>query len=168
MAKNRSRLQVDLAARHERLLGKLGERLGSGADAETARRIFDIVADLAQQIEHGFKLVVAASDDERPDAVPELTRALVPASEYTYLVQRPHPWRKQLFVKGRRLTAGQVLHAMHVNGWTTERTATEFDMPLGAVREAVDYGERFGSLIAAEDAEDAIAAKRVKRAATAG
>ncbi|HTV73317.1 MAG TPA: hypothetical protein VME66_06430 [Candidatus Acidoferrales bacterium] len=161
---SRSRLQIELAPRHQRLLHTLGERMGSGGDAETTRRVFDVVENLADRIQHGYKLIVVPAEDERPDAVPELTRALRPEAGYAYLVHRPHPWRRQLSFKGRRLTVGQFLGAMRVEGWTPEQAAGEFELPVEAALEAIDYGEKFASLIAAEEAEDARAAKSLMRA----
>lgn len=34
---------------------------------------------------------------------------------WTYLVERPHAWKRQLFIKGRRLTAAQVWLDMQAN-----------------------------------------------------
>lgn len=168
MNKDRSRrLQIDLAARHQQLLAKLGERMGTGSDAETTRRLYDVFENLADQIVRGYKVVVVPPEDEHPDALPEITRALSPASRYSYLVQRPHLWRKQLFFKGRRLTVGQFLHAMAVNDWTPRQAADEFEVPVEAAYEALDYGSRFRPLITAEDAEDARAATSVVSASTA-
>ena len=164
----RSRLQIELAPQHQRLLRTLGERMGSGGEAETTRRVFDVVENIADRIRHGYKLAVVPAEDEHPDAVPELTRALRPELNYTYLVLRPHPWRRQLSFKGRRLTVGQFLGRMRTESWTPEEAAAEFELPAEAAYEAMDYGERYASLIAAEDAEDARAAKSLTHAATAG
>ena len=158
---SRSRLQIELTPRHQRLLRTLGERMGSGGDAETTRRVLDILENIADRIQHGYKLAVVPQDDEHPDAVPELTRALRPELGYTYLVLRPHRWRRQLSFKGRRLTVGQFLGAMRREKWTPEQAAAQFDLPAEAGYEAVAYGEQYASLIAAEDAEDAHAAKHL-------
>jgi hypothetical protein len=56
---------------------------------------------------------------------------------------------------------------MRTEHWTPEQAAAEFELPLEAAYEAVDYGMRFASLIAAEDAEDARAAKSLVRAPAA-
>ena len=169
MAKaTRNRLQVDLTARHQRFLRSLGEGLGSGGDAETTRRVLDVFENIADSIRHGFKIVVVSPEDERPDAVPELTRAIRPESQYAYLVQRPHAWRKQLAFKGRRLTVGQLLGTMRIERWGVDRAAAEFDLPTDAIYEALDYGERFASLLIAEDAEDARAAKSLVHATAPG
>jgi uncharacterized protein (DUF433 family) len=164
---SRTRLQIELAPRHQRLLLALGERMDSGGDAETTRRILDIVENIVSQIQNGYKFAVVPADDEHPDAVPELTRALRPELVYTYLVHRPHRWRRQLSFKGRRLTVGQFLGRMRAEKWTAETAAAEFDLPIEAALEAVEYGERYASLIAAEDAEDARAAKQIMHAAAA-
>jgi uncharacterized protein (DUF433 family) len=87
--------------------------------------------------------------------------------DYTYLVARPHPWRKQLVFKGRRLTVGQFLSRMRVEQWTPEEAAAQFELPVEAAYEALEYGDRHRSLIAAEDTEDARAARSLTDAAAA-
>lgn len=160
MAKaNRDRLQVELTTVHRHFLQLLGERLGGAGEAETTRRVLEVVENLADNIERGFKVVVVSVDDERPDALPELSRAFRPSAQYTYLVSRPHAWRKQLFFKGRRLTVGQFLRGMQANNMSPKEAAEDFDLPVEAAFEAMDYGERFAALIAAEEAEDARAAR---------
>jgi uncharacterized protein (DUF433 family) len=161
----RTRLQLELAPQHQRMLQTLGEHMGSSGDAETARRVFEVVENITDRIRQGYKLAVVPTDDERPDAVPELTRALRPELNYTYLVLRPHAWRRQLSFKGRRLTVGQFLGRVRSEQWTLEHAATEFDISIEAAYEAHDYGERYSSLIAAEEAEDARAAESLMRAA---
>jgi uncharacterized protein (DUF433 family) len=162
----RHRLQIELSTRQQRFLHVLGERMGSGGDAETTRRVLDVVENVADRIQNGYKLAVVSAEDERPDAAPELTRALRPQSSYAFLIQRPHRWRKQLSFKGHRLTVGQFLGTMRAEGWTPERAAEEFDLPLEAALEAIDYGEKFRTLIDAETAEDAAAAKSLTRASS--
>ena len=164
---SRNRLQVELAPRHQRLLHTLGERMGSGGDAETTRRVLDVVENLANRIQQGYKLAVVPAEDEHPDAVPELTRALRPELNYAYLINRPHPWRRQLSFKGRRLTVGQFIGRMRTEKWTPEQAAAEFDLPVEAAYEAIEYGDQYSSLIEAEDAEDARAAKNLIHAAAA-
>ncbi|HEX3464994.1 MAG TPA: hypothetical protein VHS78_13185 [Candidatus Elarobacter sp.] len=83
--------------------------------------------------------------------------------QYTYLVMRPHRWRRQLSFNGRRLTVGHFLGRMRAEDWTPEEAAADFDLPVEAAYEAVQYGERHASLIASEDAEDARAARNAAR-----
>jgi uncharacterized protein (DUF433 family) len=169
MAKaSRDRLQVELTTAHRRFLQLLGERLGGAGEADATRRALEVVQNLSDNIERGFKVVIVPAEDERPDALPELSRAFRPGSQYSYLVSRPHAWRKQLVFKGRRLTVGQFLHSMRVNNMSLADAAEDFDLPLEAAREAIEYGERYAALIAAEAAEDARVGRTQLRAATAG
>jgi hypothetical protein len=140
--------------------------MGSGGEAETTRRVLDVFENVADQILDGYKLAVVSADNEHPDALPELTRALRPESSYVFLIQRPHRWRKQLSFKGRRLTVGQFLATMRIEGWTAERAAEEFDLPIEAALEAIAYGDEFRNLIDAETAEDARSAKSLTRASS--
>jgi len=110
-------------------------------------------------------VAIVSRDDDHPDAVPELTRQIRLEQAYEHLVARPHYWRKQLSSKGRRLTVGQLLAQMKANAWGIEEASREFDLPVLAVTEALDYGNRFADLIAAEAAEDARAANELRAAA---
>jgi len=59
-----------------------------------------------------------------------------------YLVRRDHPWRKQLYVKGRNLTARQLVGSLKANQWDAEQTAENYHLPLEAVTEALAYSKR--------------------------
>lgn len=73
---------------------------------------------------------------------------------YEHLEAREHPWRKQMYVKGRRLTVGQIIGQMRANGWNAQQTADAYDLPREAVAEALDYAQRFADVIAADAAEE--------------
>jgi hypothetical protein len=69
---------------------------------------------------------------------------------WQFLVRRRHPWRKQLYVKGRNLTARQLVGAMRANQLDNERAAGNFHLPIGAIREAQDYVEQNLELLQTE------------------
>lgn len=162
----RTRLQIDLVPRQQHFLKRLGEGLATGNDAETTRRVLDVFENLADSIDRGYKIAVVPADDEQhPDALPELTRAMR-GDNYEFLIQRPHQWRRQPTFKGRRLTVGQFVHQMHVNGWTPEQAAQEFDLPEQAAYEALAYADRHRALIEMETAEDARVAREIAAAAS--
>jgi uncharacterized protein (DUF433 family) len=75
-------------------------------------------------------------------------------AEWTYLVSRQHPWRRQLCVKGRNMTVGQLVAAMRANSLTPEQTADDYGLPIEAVREAIRYADEYHELIAIEAAEE--------------
>ena len=45
------------------------------------------------------------------------------ALPWKYLVERPHPWRRQRWIKGRRLLASTVWADMIVNAMSVEEAA---------------------------------------------
>ena len=135
---SRTRLQLELMPRHQRLLYVLSAQMGSGGDAETVRRVLDLVENLVDSVRQGHKLALVPAEDEHPDAVLELTRAVRPETHYAYLVARPRRWRKQLAFKGRRLTVGQFLGRMRAERWTPEEAVADFELPVEAAYEALE------------------------------
>ena len=114
--------------------------------------LFDRLADL---VTNGAILTALPAGDERAiDAAPELTAAFRPELRYRFLVRVPHRWRKQLMLKGRRITVGNLITAMHAEGLSAEDAAREYDLPLEAVREALDNYESDRELIESELAEE--------------
>lgn len=149
----RKRLQIDLGPSEilafERIRG-LGRN-----DAEAGRRAIALLARLADSVEDGFTIAAVPPDEFRfPDAAPELTSAVAPERRYKHLVRVRHPWRRQLSLKGRRLTVGQLVWQMRANDLSVEKAAREFDLPVDAVGEAVEYATHHADLLAAEAAEE--------------
>lgn len=76
------------------------------------------------------------------------------ATQWQYLEKRPHPWRQQLYLKGRRLRAFTVWMDMLVNELTPEEVAENKELPLAAVREAIEYCETHRDLLEREALEE--------------
>ncbi len=78
----------------------------------------------------------------------------IPANaDYQFLVARPHPWRRQLFVKGRKLLASTVAEDMVVNERSLAETAANWNLPVEAVTECLQYTEANLALVEAEHDE---------------
>lgn len=73
---------------------------------------------------------------------------------WTYLVGRPYSWKKQLFVKGRKLTAAQVWLDMQANRMTEVEAAENWDLPVEAVAEIKNYCEHNTALLQMEADEE--------------
>lgn len=71
-------------------------------------------------------------------------------TQWQYLEKRPLSWRQQLYFKGRRLTAFGVWMDMIVNSETPEEAAENWDLPLEAVQEAIEYCETHQELLKRE------------------
>ncbi|MBD2309077.1 hypothetical protein H6G17_26805 [Chroococcidiopsis sp. FACHB-1243] len=75
-------------------------------------------------------------------------------AQWKYLVERPHPWRRQLYVKGRRLLASTVWQDMLANELSLNGTAENFSLPIDAVVEIVRYCETNQELLKMEADEE--------------
>lgn len=91
--------------------------------------------------------------DERVELV--ITGLESPADvQWKYLVERPHTWRRQLYVKGRRLLASTVWQDMLANELSVEQTAENFSVPVDAVLEIIRYCETNQELLQMEADEE--------------
>jgi hypothetical protein len=107
---------------------------------------------LRQEIKSGKHLGLRDSSGNVTEVlIPELQRII---GEWTYLVARPHSWKKQLFVKGRKLTAAQVWLDMQANDMTPAEAATNWDLPVDAIAEIGEYCLRNLALLKMEADEE--------------
>ena len=64
------------------------------------------------------------------------------STETTYQWLEPKPYKKftkQLGIKGRNMIVWNLVHPIVVQGHSPEEIARRFDLPIAAVREALDY-----------------------------
>ena len=74
--------------------------------------------------------------------------------KYRYLAPSRHSWRQQFYVKGRNQTVGQLVAILQAEDWTPEEAAENFELPVAAIYEALDYYQQHCELIEAEAAEE--------------
>ncbi|NJN20561.1 MAG: hypothetical protein HC812_04355 [Leptolyngbya sp. RL_3_1] len=70
------------------------------------------------------------------------------------LISRPHPWRKQLYIKGRKLLVATLWSDMTTNAMTPEEAADNWDLPLAVIHEAIHYCETHPDLLRLEAEEE--------------
>lgn len=92
------------------------------------------------------KFVILKRTDYEELATPELP--------YEFLVARPHPWKKQLWVKGKNVRAFHVISFLKSNRLTPEEAAGEMGLPNKAVYECLHYYENNKALIEMEALEE--------------
>ena len=73
---------------------------------------------------------------------------------WQYLIARPHPWRKQLYIKGRKLLASTIWRDMTANQMSPEQAAENWDLPLPAIYEAIDYCQNNQEILKLEADEE--------------
>jgi len=71
-----------------------------------------------------------------------------------YLIARPHRWRRQLSIKGRNMTVGQLVSTVRSNRYTSEQASEELELPLAAINEALEYYAENRGLIEIEASEE--------------
>jgi hypothetical protein len=71
-------------------------------------------------------------------------------TQWQYLEQRPHPWRQQLYLKGRKLKAFTLWMNMIVNETTPTEVADNWELPIDAVHEAIEYCQTHQELLTQE------------------
>ena len=74
--------------------------------------------------------------------------------DWQYLVTRSHPWRRQLYIKGRKLLASTVWQDTIANEMSPEQAAENWDLPLRAISEVIRYCERHRELLKLEADEE--------------
>jgi uncharacterized protein (DUF433 family) len=84
----------------------------------------------------------------------------VPVEPWQYLVRRQHPWRRQLYFKGRNMTARQLVGSMKANDLDETAVAADNRLPLEAIREALAYVERNRELLETEAEIERLMLKR--------
>ncbi|HEV2270816.1 MAG TPA: hypothetical protein VGR92_15290 [Steroidobacteraceae bacterium] len=70
--------------------------------------------------------------------------------QWCWLIERPHPWRRQLWVKGRKLMASTVWLDALTNGMGQREAAENWDLPVEACAEIFAYCEANRTLIESE------------------
>lgn len=79
---------------------------------------------------------------------------------WQYLVRRQHPWRKQLYLQGRNMTARQLVGSMKANELDEAAAAADYRLPVEAVREALVYVEKNRDLLETEAEIERLMLKR--------
>jgi hypothetical protein len=75
-------------------------------------------------------------------------------TKWQYLEQRPSSWRKQLYIKGKKLTAFTVWSDMIANEMSPEEIADSKELPLVAVEEGIRYCQTNQELLQQEAAAE--------------
>ena len=153
MATETRRQNFNVTPEQETDLARLREELDAPSVKDAILRAARIVEAISRQTRQGGALYVReASGETRQILIPEL---MPPApGPWLFLTDRPHPWRRQLWVKGRKLPAATVWTDWRINGGTPEEVAENWDLPLAAVEESIRYGESHRDLLRMEAEEE--------------
>ena len=152
MSSQTKRANFEVTPEQEALLSAVKEALQASSLKDAVLRMSSVMLVLARELASGKRLYIG----DRPETAERLVLPELEAVEggWRWLVARPHPWRRQLWVKGRKLLAAQVWSDMHANQLTKQQAALDWDLPLEAVDEIVRYCEENAALIGLEADEE--------------
>lgn len=153
------RIQVDVPDEQIRLMDVLIRRLSLRSRADLWRESYSAFLWIVNEILSGRRVVsLDAETLARVDRYKELNLAAVQPlifEHHRYLVARPHPWRRQLYLKGRNITVGQLAATIKANHLSPEEAAEDMDLPLEQVCEALAYYDLHRDLVDMELREEA-------------
>lgn len=145
-------LNFNVSPEQEEQIEWLRQTMGLTTTKETILRSISVVTVLHNYLQQGYQVRIATPNKQIHLVVPELEGA--PQPTWKYLVSRPHPWRRQLHVKGRCLLASTVWQDIIENELNSEEAAENFDLPLDAIDEIIRYCEANKELIKMEAQEE--------------
>ncbi|MBI4491598.1 MAG: hypothetical protein HY690_02260 [Chloroflexi bacterium] len=155
---SRIRVQFDLRPDQMHLLELLEQHLAVRSRADLLQEAIGTLLWLVLERRRGRKVVSIdpAEMATLRHAVEWASPAslLAEAEVYEHLVARPHPWRRQLYLKGRNMTVGQMVATLRAEGLSPEDAAEDLDLPLAQVREALVYYDLHHDLVDAELREE--------------
>lgn len=153
MTTETKRQNFNITPEQEAELAHLRDVLEASSIKDAILRAVRIVGALSQETRRGGALYLQdASGRQHRVLIPELEPT--PTSEWRFLASHAHPWRRQLYVKGRKLLAATVWMDMRVNKRTLGETADNWDLPIEAVAEIVRYCEQNEPLLRMEADEE--------------
>ena len=153
MAAETKRQNFNITPDQETELARLRETLDAPSAKDAILRAVRIVEAIARQTRRGGRLYIH-------DAFGQPQRLIIPEleapdeAEWQFLTERPHPWRRQLWLKGRKLPASVVWTDWRINGGTVQEIADNWDLPVAAAEEALRYGEMHQDLLRMEAEEE--------------
>jgi hypothetical protein len=153
MASSIKRANFDLSPEQDELLMHLRALLSASSIKDAVLRAAQLTTVLLQEMQHGNRLFIGKTPDAAMRfVIPELESRAV--AEWQWLVERPHPWRRQLWIKGRKLLASSVWLDALTQGWGPPEAAENWDLPLEACEEIFAYCQAHQKLIKAEMDEE--------------
>jgi len=144
----------DMTPEQEAEVSWLREVLGLSSVKDALLRAVRITAILSREARGGRMLFVQSPGGSAERLViPELERPS--EGGWRYLVEREHPWQRQMSIKGKRLLAATVWRDMLANQLSSDEAAEEWGIPIEAVEEAIRWCESHRALLDMEAREEA-------------
>lgn len=154
------RANFDVSQEQEEILLLAKAATNASNIKEGVLRACQIIVSLARETARGNLVFVGKSREKA-------ARFVVPGLEksqdlqWNWLVQRDHPWKKQLWLKGRKVLASSIWNDMRANRLSNQESQENWELPEEAIDEIVSYCEENIALIKAEANEEKLRLKKM-------
>jgi hypothetical protein len=154
MTKSYKRENFDVTPEQEAEIDCLKDLLKAPTRKDAMLTAVRMALHLASEAQQGHKLFIG--NEHGGDLQRLVMLGIEPPSQWPwkYLVQVAHPWKKQLYVKGRRLFAATVWSEMRVNKLSRVEAADNWELPAEAIDEIISYCEANEELLKMEAQEE--------------
>lgn len=147
------RQNFNITPEQEAEIARLQEMIGAPTVKDTILSAVEVYSAVVRAVQDGGTICsICENGKETRLVIPQIEK--LARREWKYLVERPHAWRRQLYVKGRKLRAFTVWMDMLGNDMTREEAADDWDLPLEAIDEIVSYCRQNEALLKAEADEE--------------
>jgi hypothetical protein len=154
MAKELKRENFDVSPEQQAELQALQELVNAPSKKDAMLLAVNLALHLAAETKKGNQIFVGAPDQHDLRRFVMLGIEKPTIAKWTYLVEQAHPWKRQLFIKGRKLSAAAVWTGMAADNLSVEEAADNWDLPVDAVREILEYCENNKQLLRMEAEEE--------------
>lgn len=154
MAKSYKRENFDVTSEQAAEIDCLKELIKAPSRKDAMLTAVRLALHLASETQRGLKLFMG---NESGNDLRRVVMLGVESPNYwpwKYLVEIAHPWKKQLYVKGRRLSAANVWLDTEVNKLSRNQAADNWELPIEAIDEIMEYCEANKELLQMEAAEE--------------
>ncbi|TRZ56117.1 MAG: hypothetical protein D4S02_16410 [Rhodocyclaceae bacterium] len=149
------RANFDVTQEQQEILALAKAASNASNIKEGVLRACQVMVSLARETAKGNQIFVGKSREKAARfVVPELE--MTPNDQWKWLAQRDHSWKRQLWVKGRKLLASSVWNDMRINAMSKQDAMANWALPEEAIDEICTYCEENLPFIQAEAAEEKI------------
>lgn len=155
--KDKTRLQIDISYAEAGLLELLQQRLSVRSRADLLQQAYGTFLWVVDEMLAGRRVV--SVEPSVLDQVPRFRELAIPAvkpvlfEHFRYLVRRTDRADLQPYLRGRNMTVGQLVYKMRANELSPEDAASDMDLPLEQVLEALAYYHTHQQLVDSQMAE---------------
>lgn len=154
MARESKRENFDVSPEQEADISCLQELLKAPTRKDAILTAVRLALLLAAESKQGHQFYLASPGYRNPRRLLMVGIETPNLQTWKYLVDQTHPWKRQLFVKGRKLPAAAVWNGMLVNKLSREQAADNWELPVEAIDEITAYCENNKDLLEMEAAEE--------------